>query len=105
MLSKYKDPIFRIKPLKINPYYDIGNLFSQVLGRELGERITVKRRPHGLGNTISLDVIVEGIDHEITPGQNKWTTTWYLSPADINSSYLIVGDSVYGKVGTGKAAY
>lgn len=79
-LSKTKDPVQRVTGIELAPERDPAGLYPQVLGRELGEQVTIKRRPQGVGSAISFDARIEGISHTITP--NSWETTFRLSPAD-----------------------
>lgn len=76
ILAKYKDPKLRITSIKILPGSDPTNLYPQVLGRKIGDRITVVRRPQSLGAAISQDCWIEGIEHDVTP--SRWETTFRL---------------------------
>jgi hypothetical protein len=74
-----KDAELRFTELVINPRLDEANLFPQVLGRQMGDRITVKLRPPGGGDVISRDVFIRGITHDIT--DDSWQTTFTLQSA------------------------
>jgi hypothetical protein len=76
ILAKYKDPKLRVTQIVIDPLRDPNNLFPEVLGRKIGDRITVKRRPMDVGSAISQDCWIEGIDHDVSPG--IWKTTFQL---------------------------
>lgn len=79
-LDHYKDPVLRAVNMKLEP--SAGNStthYPHVLGRELLDRVTVRRRPQNLGSAIDQDVMVEGISHDVTA--DEWVTTWNLSPA------------------------
>lgn len=78
-VSEYKDPLYRMSSLEIAPQGDPTNLYPQVLGRELNDRITIKRRPQGVGSAISQVSVIEGISH--TFGPKAWRTSWQVSPA------------------------
>lgn len=97
ILARYKDPQYRIVGLVINPLADPTNLWPQVLGREIGDRITVNVRPMGVGTVNSQELIIEGIEHDISAG--AWITTFRLSQAD-SQRYWILGDATYGVLGT-----
>jgi hypothetical protein len=97
VVARYKDPLLRVTGLTIAPDADPTNLYPQVLGREIGDRITVKRRPQGVGSAISADVTIEGISHRITSG--SWETSWNLSPADA-TTYWLLGTANSGELGT-----
>lgn len=83
-LAHYKDPATRVERIVIKPR----NLaqWDAVLSREIGDRVTVNRRPPGGGSAISKEVLIEGIEHEITP--DDWSVTFYLSPADTQSYWI-----------------
>jgi hypothetical protein len=87
VLAKYKDPLLRVTGLRIIPDASPTDLYPQALGREIGDRITVKRRPQGVGSVISQEVQIEGISHMISPG--SWETQWDLSPANSNVMWLL----------------
>lgn len=107
LLGQTKDPSLRFDRLIIRPsHVAVGtlqdDLYAQALGREIGDRITVKARPPSGSHTISQDVIIEGIEHQVT--DQEWETTFLLSPADQNTvsggGYWILGDSTYSVLGT-----
>lgn len=79
-LSRTKDPVTRITAIDLLPERDPTNLYPQVFGREIGEQVTINRRPQGVGSAISFDARIEGISHTFTP--STWETTFRLSPAD-----------------------
>jgi hypothetical protein len=79
--DRYKDPGIRVEGIGINPQRDGTNLWPEVLGRELGDLVTVKRSPPGGGAQISADVFVEGIEHRVTASTKNWQTAYQLSPA------------------------
>ncbi len=72
MLTRYNDPHVFVDSLTINPLR--GASWATVLGLEVSDLVTVKRRPPA-GNTISLDVFVESIRTEINPRDRRWLTT------------------------------
>lgn len=77
ILARFKDPKLRITEITIMPGGDPDNLYPQVLGRKIGDRITVKRRPQGLGtDVISQDCWIDGIQHDVTP--ELWVTKFQL---------------------------
>lgn len=88
VVGHYKDPITRIAGLEIRPPLDEANLYPQALGRELGDRVTVRRRPQNLGAAIEQAALIEGIEHRITAAD--WVTKWNLSPAE-TAVYWILG--------------
>ncbi len=80
--GRFKDPYFRIAAITMQPQNrDPDNLWPEALGREISDQITVMRRPAG-GNTIDLDVWIEGIRHTIDARSRSWHTTFNLSGRD-----------------------
>lgn len=99
LLARYKEPRLRVTQLVIEPQTEPGLLFPQVLGREIGDRIRVKRTPLGGGPIIDQEVLIEGIRHEWGAGR-VWRTTWQLSLADPELSVWLLGDAIYSVLGT-----
>jgi hypothetical protein len=63
----------------------------------LMSRIALEYTPTSTGSAISADYFIDGITHEVSPGD--WTTTYSLMPADrfddaISGSLFIVGTSL-----------
>lgn len=79
-LAKLAKPIPYIEGLKISPRKSPDTLFPQVLGRELGDRITYVRRPQNVGAPISRNVIIEGISHNFAA--RHWETTFLVDTTD-----------------------
>jgi hypothetical protein len=96
-----KDPELRFATLVVNPLADAAHLFPQVLSREIGDRVTINRRPPG-GGTITRDVFIRGIQHDITPA--TWLTTWTLQSAS-KYSFLVLGDPTLGLLDSNALAY
>lgn len=104
LLARYKELGSRLERMSITPRRDASNLWPQVLGREIGERVTIKRTPLGLNSEIVVDQIIERVEHEFTP--RSWVTTFAGSPTDPSvGDFLILDDSTYGKLNTGVLAY
>jgi hypothetical protein len=97
-LDRLKNPVVRVKSVTVEPQQDT-NLWQHVLGREIGDRIAVEIFPVQIGTeqAVTFEGIIEYIEHTYVVG--KWTTVWYLSPADMNG-YWILGDSALGVLGT-----
>jgi hypothetical protein len=99
-LFKFRNPQQRVTSMVVSPSRDPNNLWPQVLGREIGDHITINRRPPGGGSVISQPSVIEGIEH--TASNHEWTTQFSLSPAEPVSAFMIVGT---GAVGTGVVGY
>lgn len=98
VLYQSKDPELRFTQLTINARDNDDALFPQVLGREVGDLITLTRRPPGGGPVTTRRCFVVGIAHSV-PGVGEWRTTWALQSATrwafmtLNSTTLGVLDS------------
>lgn len=80
LVSEYKDPKLRVTSMDVSPRRNATVLFPVVLDLEIGDELTVKRRPQGVGSAIDQDVVIEGISHTFTPALT-WETTFSLSSA------------------------
>jgi hypothetical protein len=97
------EPETRFTHLEISPRRDAATLWPHALGRELGDRITIKRRPAGGGSAISKDSFIRGISHEFTP--DWWTTTWGLQSASKFGSFLVLDNTTLGVLDSSALAY
>lgn len=101
LLHLAKDPELRFTSLTFEPLEQGADLWPQALGREIGDRITVNRRPPG-GGTITRDAFVRGMEHTFTA--TSWTTTWPLQSAT-RYSFLILDHSTNGALDSNALAY
>ena len=92
-VSNFSAPTMRPTGLTFKPYRDLTGMFHRVLGRELGDRISVTKVL--AGTDVEVDAVIEGISHQFSPG-NDWQTSWNLSP-------IITGQ--FGPGGGGGATY
>ena len=65
-----------------------------MLGTELSYRIQSKERPIGDTSVVTRDHFVEQISHHVTP--QDWRVSFSVSPAELDSTYAIVGTAVIG---------
>lgn len=96
-----KDAKTRIPSIKVKPRTATSTHLPTMLGLELGERVTVKRRPTGGTGTFSQDCTIQGISHRVSP--ENWIVQLYLAPtipSYTEGPYLTLGDATYGKIGT-----
>lgn len=94
-------PENRFDTLLIRGWQDPNNLYPQVLGRELGDRITVTRV--GAYGTRTEDVFIRGISQEYTLEGQELRTTWALQSAARYGSFLVLDDPTLGKLDSGNA--
>jgi len=94
MLKRYKDPALRNRMLKLMPERDPGNLWPEVLGREISDRITVRRNEADIDH----EYHIEGVEHDIDLVNRTWTTFWQLSDAD-SQQYWAIGVVGFSEIG------
>lgn len=90
-IATYKQPQLRIDQMTFSPRRLI-SMYAATITDDIGTRITVKRRPQGVGSVISKELIIEGISHDIDI--SSWVTTYNLSPAPL--PFFVLDNSVYG---------
>jgi hypothetical protein len=103
-------PTVRVENLTVNPLSPghEATLWPQVLGRGIGERITVKRSPTSTlvpsvtTSTINAQVTIEGIRHAWD--SERWTTVWNTAPAPLTAQeagHWTPDDAVLGVLDSG----
>lgn len=98
MVTAYAEPQLRVGTVRLRPQAST-YLWPHVLGRVIGARIDLTRRPlldDFRSMPILMQAVIEGITHEWHPG--LWETGWELAPASQARSWII-GDPIYGVVG------
>jgi hypothetical protein len=85
----------RFDTLTLMPRRDPSNMWPQALGRELGDRIQVWRRPPNVA-AISKDVFIEGIAHTFDAPSQSWQTQWMLTSASKYGSFFVWDDAGLG---------
>jgi hypothetical protein len=101
---QYSTPARRFARLQFSvPRPEVEATFwPALLGRDFGDRITIKRRPAGGGTVIAKDCFVRGVEHESDGA--AWTSAFVLQSAD-RYSFFVVGDPIYGRVGANAVGY
>lgn len=95
VVAEYQLPRRRVTSLTLGPAAPdkAATLYPQMLGRELGDVVTINLHPPGSagayeggyaggygGSVFSQDCVIDGITHSGSPGGAGRTTTWALSP-------------------------
>jgi hypothetical protein len=75
LLSKYKDPTYRIGSVTFNMDGITDVQVGQLLGLELGDMVLVTFTPANLGAALSQYVSVEGVSHDATAALYTMTLT------------------------------
>ena len=89
-------PLIRIRSIIVHPLASDPTspaTAQAVLARELMDRVTVNRHAlPGGGTALSIQSMVEGVDHQVDFAKGDWTVTFALDPAD-TQSYWVWGTS------------
>lgn len=88
----------RFDTLAVDPQADPVNLWPQVLGREIGDRITIWQRPAGVTAPVVKDCFIAGITHAWDSTAQSWLTTWMLQDATKYGSFLTLDNPVLGQL-------
>jgi hypothetical protein len=97
MVARLKDPVLRIPSITIHPQKNPAVLWPIVLSFEIGQRWQLRFRPKGGGTIIDKEVIIDGVNHRVSP--ELWETTLRLVLAD-PTKYWILDNSTYGVLNT-----
>ena len=110
-VSNFSEPTMRPTGLTFKPYRDLTGMFHRVLGRELGDRISVTKVL--AGTDVEVDAVIEGISHQFSPG-NDWQTSWNLSPIITGQfgpggggglTYLKLNDATLGQLNNNRLGF
>ena len=88
----------RFESLQVDPAADPVNLWPQVLGREIGDRIQVWTRPASVPSPVSKDCFIAGITHTWDSVASAWLTTWALQDASKFGSFMTLDNPTLGKL-------
>ena len=82
-IARLKDPHSRVKSITLRPRRDQAMLLSQVLGRELADRITLRLDDASVDGAFH----IEGIRHLFRAG--FWETQWWVSDGEAESAWVL----------------
>lgn len=79
IVDVYNDPRVRARSLKPQPH--VRDTWAEVLGREISDRITVRRATLLGGSALDIDCFIEGINADLVRTNREWTWQfdWFLS--------------------------
>jgi hypothetical protein len=101
ILYQNSDPEQWYKTLLVDPRANPAALFPQVLGRDVGHRITIRRRPPGMPS-VTRDSFIRGVAHSYS--RAFFQTTWTLQSAS-KYGFLILDDVTQGRLDHGPLAF
>jgi len=100
ILNTYKQPQLRFVSMTIKPLDD-ANIWSKALTLQIGDRITVIRRPptngQVIGSQMSNDSFIESIEWQMSGGELDVTVKYELSPT-LGALQLLLDDPIFGKL-------
>ena len=104
LLNERANPVQRLSTIVVNAAAD-PTVFASVLAMELGDLVTVNRRPLSGAPAKSMLGFIEQIRHVAYESPGTWRVELQISPAS-PYRYWLLGDSTYGVLGsTTVAAY
>jgi hypothetical protein len=95
----------RFDQIVLFPMRDPASLWPQALGREVGDRIQVWRRPPGVSSPVAKDCFIRGISHQWSMSPASWVTTWTLQDASKYGSFLTLDNATLGALDANALAY
>jgi hypothetical protein len=100
-----KDGEDRFEQVTVDPAAQPQDLWPQVLGRDMGDRITIIKRPSGGAFTVTRDVFIAGITHTYNAITSEWATTWTMADATKYGSFLTLDNAITGKLNQNALAF
>ena len=97
--DRFRNPALRVQRVIFDGEADPDDLYPHLFGRELGDRVTVRKTPPGGGARIEQVGHIEQIDHEFIALGGLWVTAWQMSPADLQL-YWILEHATQGILGS-----
>lgn len=95
IIRQFADQDQRVEQITLDPdgidtvSAPAADLWPQVVGRQIGDRITVRRRPLG-GTMFETECWIEGVSHDIAPIETgKWVTKFDLSDATRSAAFVL----------------
>jgi hypothetical protein len=98
LVVRFAQPSLQIISMTLDGEANPSVIYPEMLGRDLGERVTVRRRPVW-GGMIEQISDIQGISIDYAAEGGVWSVTWRLTPAD-TSTYWVLGDPVKSKLAT-----
>jgi hypothetical protein len=98
-LENYKAPALRISAITVSPARLPAVLWPQVLGRTIGERVTVTIPPPFGGDDISQESFIEGIDIDCAANPRHFDVVYRLSAIGISYQLYAASKAIF-TVGT-----
>jgi hypothetical protein len=88
----------RFESLQVDPQAGTDDLWPQVLGRDIGDRIQIWHRPASVATPVTKDCFIAGITHTWDSVTSAWLTTWTLQSADKYGSFFTLDNPTLGRL-------
>lgn len=89
----------RFETITLDPMAQPTDLWPQILGRDMGDRVTVVRRPPGVSpGAVTRQCFISGIDHSFDTRSFIWSTTFTFQDASKYGSFFTLDNAVLGKL-------
>jgi hypothetical protein len=85
---RHKTPTLRFRRLTLLGHKS-STVMTQCVTRDIGDVVTVRRRPPGGGAAQEKTLVIEGVEHQVDAAGQTWATTWQLSPADAGPYWVL----------------
>lgn len=89
----------RFDTVAVDPAAQPYDLWPQVLGRDIGDRITAVKRPSGGAFTVTRDGFIAGITHTFDAITSTWLTAWTPQDASKYGSFFTLDNATTGALG------
>lgn len=99
IVYRLAEPLLRVESILLDGIDD--DAMTQQLARQIGDRVTVRRRP-ATGATVEREVYVEKVEHRLAGLQ--WQTRWVLSPTEADD-FMIFDHATFGQFDSNAFAY
>lgn len=94
VVLRHKDRKTHVTRMKLVPSGD-DDLWTEVLERKIGDRVTIRRHPQSTGSAFTEDYLVVGIHHTIAEGIDRWDTVYQLDPVYDDQAVWTWGDDAW----------
>lgn len=97
LVTVYKNPQVKVEPFMVKGQQDSAYNWPRLLALELLDKVTFKRTP-SVGSAVSKDLLVQSIEHRITPGEwqtvvngsGRWANWFVLGVSLLGSDDLLI---------------
>lgn len=101
LLGTYKQPFLEVIGMDLDGTVNPTTLWPLILSLEIGNVVTVRRRPPGGGTMISQISQIQGQQTSYTANGGDWLVSWQLTAVNpTGQQFWVLGDATNGLLGT-----